>query len=441
MSKFRLYFVENEYVNAVMFCDTLGIYNLSEEEKTILNQLNEGIEVPASSAKEKMAAILEKEDALLSGMSEKNCDENSFYTLILNVSNNCNMQCGYCFANHGVYNSKIGLMSEETAIKAVEACIDQFKFIGEIKFFGGEPLLALPVMRAVCTYVIEQKHQGKIDTLPEFRVISNGTIMNDEVVSLITDYDLHYVVSIDGLPDIHDAVRKMKNGSSSFLKIMENIRFLREKTGKPPAGIEITYNGVHEKNNVKIIDIIRFLEIETGVNADSINISPVMVDSNKFGLDNLNYVLSDYLDEIIDEKRRTERNYTDKKFRGLVKILKNRMRSGNQICEAGTGCICISAYGKIYPCLMFNDEQSFLMGDISDNFEWIIENFKTKLPNSRLKESPCSSCPVNRVCRECMGINRFQTGKIDTPYQEQCTVIIDRIGKAILCIAEGLFCD
>lgn len=441
MEKFRLHFLENEIVKAVFFCDTLGIYALNASEMELLRQMNHGQDVPNTEETSKLLAILQKEQETLQNMQSKNCDVNPFYTLILNVSNSCNMECAYCFANHGTYHSENGVMRPETAICAIDKVYAQCGFIGEIKFFGGEPMLALPVMEAVCSHVTELKATGKIQAVPEFRVISNGTVMTEQIAEWIQKYHVQYVISMDGFPELHDSARKMKNGDGSYAKIIENIAFFNQKTGSSPSGIEITYHAEHETRNTELLSVIKHLEQVTGVDASRINLSPVMLKTeNPFSIQNMNYVLVDYLDEIMDEIRNTGKNHADKKFRGLVSILRRRMRSGNQICEAGTGCIAVSAHGTIYPCLMFIDENEFAMGEIQDNLAECMNKFQEKLPAlTRLKRQPCMNCPVNRVCRQCMGVNRFQTGKIETPDIHQCGFIRKRIDKAILGIAEELF--
>lgn len=441
MDRFRLWFVENENVNAVLFCDTLGVYKLNEKEKAFITDMNMGRTVLQSAESERIEKIFAREEAAIKEISLKNCDVNPFYTLIMNVSNTCNMKCKYCFANHGLYDSERGIMDIATAIEAVDTCIESYGYIGEIKFFGGEPLMALNVMKAVCEHVSGLYDAKKLKRLPEYRVITNGTIMNDEIAQWIKDYNIQYVVSLDGNRQIQDEARVMTSGKGSFDLIMENLEYLKKNYNTVPSGIEVTYNGTHEKNDASLLSVIKFLHETTGVKIENINLSPVMVDKeNDCAIESLNYILVDYLDDIFEEIRNGGENYSDKKFRGLVRIIKNRMCSGNQICEAGTGCIAVSASGDIYPCLMFTDQKEFLMGHVGENVRKCSDKFKKNLPElKRLRQEPCISCPINKICRQCMGINRFQTGEIDIPYDVQCELNRKRTEKAVLGIAEELF--
>lgn len=428
--------LKNENVRAVFFCDTLSIYPLSEDEYCAFKDF---LQTGTESAS--ITELLTTERERQVRMDQKSTDSFSFYTLILNTANCCNMKCAYCFANHGCYASPKEIMSAETAIKAVDICFRDYGFIGEIKFFGGEPLLGLPTVKTVCAHVTALYEKGEISSLPEFRLISNGTVMNAEVVDLIVRYRLQYVVSMDGFPEEHNQCRKMADGSGSFATILKNLNYLKETSGKVPAGLEITYNSCHAAVERSVLDIVRFLSEQTGVDPSAINLSPVMtVESNPAALSNLQYVLADYLDEIFAEKRRTGIDYADKKFRGLVRLLRNRMRSGNSVCEAGQGCLSVSAAGNIYPCLMFTDANDYLLGDLEDSRQNREQRIRALLPAAdRLSHNPCAGCFMRRVCRECMGINRLQTGSVATPLRSQCAALQKRTEKAILSIAEGLY--
>lgn len=437
----RICFPEDGGRAAAFFCDTLGIYPITPEEKGVLKALNGNEASPPSPTRDKWAAVLDDEARRLAQMAQKDCDQTPFYTLILNVANTCNMNCSYCFANHGEYASPKGIMSIPTAIGAIDACCQRYGFIGEIKFFGGEPLMASDVVRAVCQYVTKQYREGRIRRLPEFRMISNGTIMNDDICELIGAFDLQYVVSMDGPMELHDASRQMRDGSGSYTRIMENIARLRQRTGKAPSGIEITWNGNHERQGARVVDVIRTLEENTGVDAAHINLSCVMAEQDSASaLASSEYATAGYLDEIFDEKRRTGHDYADKKFRSLVRMLRGRMRSGNQICEAGLGCFSVSAQGNVYPCLMFTDEEEFRLGTVSgDLYECADAFMDGPATVKRLSKVPCCECWANRICRQCMGINRFQTGRADVPLEKQCHINKKRIEKAILAIVEGLY--
>src|SRR5216684_3070585 len=97
----------------------------------------------------------------------------------------CNFACDYCFqGDHGDYNKFADKMSLETAARVVdwmERELDRVrpeKFV--LTFFGGEPLLNLPVM-----YMLAERARRAADargvTLYT-NIITNGLLLTPEVV-------------------------------------------------------------------------------------------------------------------------------------------------------------------------------------------------------------------------------------------------------------------
>ena len=60
--------------------------------------------------------------------------------ICLHVAHDCNMNCGYCFAGKGEYNGPKGLMTFETAKKAIDFLVEHSpgRRNLEVDFFGGE---------------------------------------------------------------------------------------------------------------------------------------------------------------------------------------------------------------------------------------------------------------------------------------------------------------
>jgi uncharacterized protein len=70
-----------------------------------------------------------------------NHNKKSLYRLVFNISNSCNLDCKYCYANGGNYKSSEKLMNKEIAKKIIDEFFTFFDDIENIQFFGGEPLI------------------------------------------------------------------------------------------------------------------------------------------------------------------------------------------------------------------------------------------------------------------------------------------------------------
>lgn len=115
----------------------------------------------------------------------------------LNVAQNCNLSCIYCYGVDGEYNQK-GLMRPETAFKAVDWLIEQSQDVKDlvITFFGGEPLLNFRLIKQVVPYAREkaQQHQKNV----HFSITTNGTLLTKEAIEYFNENKFSVVISFDG---------------------------------------------------------------------------------------------------------------------------------------------------------------------------------------------------------------------------------------------------
>jgi uncharacterized protein len=140
----------------------------------------------------------------------------------------CNFACDYCIqGDHGDYNKHAHKMSMETAAELAdwaEQRMDALKpssFV--LTFFGGEPLLNLPVMY----YLAERLHaaaeaRGASQLI---NVITNGLLLTPEIVAKLKPFGLNGVkITLDGDKDTHDRMRPLRGGQGTFDRIVKNIR-------------------------------------------------------------------------------------------------------------------------------------------------------------------------------------------------------------------------
>lgn len=114
------------------------------------------------------------------------------------VAHDCNLRCGYCFADTGDFGGHRALMSKEVAQKAIEFAIKGSKKRHnlELDLFGGEPLMNMPVVKFIVDYVRKrEKETGKNIKLT---LTTNGTLLTDEIVTYLNDNRVMLVLSLDG---------------------------------------------------------------------------------------------------------------------------------------------------------------------------------------------------------------------------------------------------
>lgn len=140
----------------------------------------------------------------------------------------CNFACDYCIqGDHGDHNRTAARMSLEEAERVaawVEERMDAVRpsrFV--LTFFGGEPLLNLPVM-----YFLAERLWGPAverGVRMQINVITNGLLLTPEVVDRLEPFGLNgFKITLDGDRDTHNRMRPLRGGQGTFDKIIANVR-------------------------------------------------------------------------------------------------------------------------------------------------------------------------------------------------------------------------
>jgi uncharacterized protein len=92
-----------------------------------------------------------------------------------------------------------------------------------LTFFGGEPLLNLPVM-----YQLAERMWAATQArgVPMFAsIITNGLLLTPDVVDRMMPFGLNGIkITLDGDRDTHNRMRPLRGGQGTFDRIVENIR-------------------------------------------------------------------------------------------------------------------------------------------------------------------------------------------------------------------------
>lgn len=422
----NIHFVEKDPDAYVMFLgNSLKFFNVNANVKNVVEDIQAG--VPESEVQSKNGINAETYSNICSTLNSEavktmtGVRDDTLYKLALNVTNVCNLNCRYCYAEGGSYASNESLMDTATAKMAIDLFYSKYERIEVIQFFGGEPLLNEPVIRFVCQYITEMYADGKINRIPIFGAVTNGTIYSDELADTIAKYKITLTISIDGAKEVHDNMRVHKNGDGSFDKIVENIKKYGEHSINI-GGVESTYNASHVKHGYSVIDTVKFIKDELDI--FSVHIVPVSSEEpTDYSLNDRDSFV-DSVKEIFSEKINNKKSYEYAFVSRIVNLLKSKT-ANKYICEAGLSNFSVSAKGDIYPCFLFTDLQHFKMGNVYDGigvfdspeFVGLRESF---LKFSKFEYEKCKNCFNNRVCSGCLGTNFFNCGDVFSTPDEDC---------------------
>jgi uncharacterized protein len=139
----------------------------------------------------------------------------------------CNFACDYCVqGDHGSVPAG-QRMSMDTAARTlgwIEGRLDALRpETCVLTFFGGEPLLNLPVVYFLAEACWRTCQARGVRLL--VNVITNGLLLTSEVVDRLAPYGLNGIkVTLDGARDTHDQQRPLRGGQPTFDRIVENVR-------------------------------------------------------------------------------------------------------------------------------------------------------------------------------------------------------------------------
>lgn len=264
--------------------------------------------------------------------------------LTLIVTDKCNLACKYCYGNF----KKPESMSFETACKAIDVftnAVDDFR----ICLFGGEPFVAFDLIKKIVKYVETKKIKAT------FHVTTNCTLITDKIAKYIKDKQFSIIASIDGPKDIHDNMRKYKNGFGSHKNTLRGIVNLH-KAGASINVLRATF-GPDDSHLMRRMVYLTGL-LEQGY-ARSISIEPYSnakpgysyAGARDFTIKDVAKLESEYFNvcEYISDRLNKGKPVNFRQIQGIAKRLLDSKFYFNE-CGAGVRIATIGVDGTIYAC-------------------------------------------------------------------------------------------
>lgn len=152
------------------------------------------------------------------------------FGLFLNVANDCNLACVYCFAACGTYGKRASLMSPDLAAQITHYCLDRVPIdeVAHLIYFGGEPLLAWDAI--VASHRVGLERARAEDRRVRFSLVTNGVLLCRETIDFLIDAGITITISIDGGEEIQNRQRPMKTGKPSFAAVTQSLSYLLAKS-------------------------------------------------------------------------------------------------------------------------------------------------------------------------------------------------------------------
>ena len=217
--------------------NTYEIQKLNDKSKEIFEYLIENREWPKDNMSGReliQIAMSIKKGNFFSENKKKYINGQNIESFVVSfpIQHKCNLRCKYCFADEGEYNGHKGVMSVETAKKAIDYVVKRSgpRRNIEIDLFGGEPTMIMDTIKEIIAYARENEKAWKKNI--RFTMTTNATLLNEDMMDFMDKEMGNIILSLDGRKEVNDNVRIKVDGSGSYDDILPNIKRMIEKRDK-----------------------------------------------------------------------------------------------------------------------------------------------------------------------------------------------------------------
>lgn len=319
----------------------------------------------------------------------------SLETIFMLLTDACNLRCGYCFINGNMPKPEAGpkAMEWNTAQETIDmyfANLRPTKFHKTIVFYGGEPLLMLPLFKQIINYI----HASHGEELAQFKIglllITNGTRISNEVAEYLSQHpEITVCISLDGCEEANDQKRVYANGKGAFQDILAGIELLH-RAGRKDINISATI----DEHNVDRLDDLLTLHKQYQFQTVNFNL---LLDTAERVVDPAytEHATKRMLEYF--EKAREIGLYEDRIMRKVRAISRGVLHPFD--CRATGEQVAISPDGSLGVCHEGVGCKNFFFGTVSRNFVFadnpLIQEWGRRSP---LTMPQCFDCPSLGLC-------------------------------------------
>lgn len=305
------------------------------------------------------------------------------------ITHKCNLQCPYCYVSAGQP------LKNELSLSEWKKAFDKLFEVApyaEITFSGGEPLTKKGIFE-----ILEYSYKKGFENV----LFSNGTLINEDNIHLLSKYVTSIQITLDGLSaETHEVMR----GTGNFKKTLHAIKLIIKNRIPLDLAINILPHNVKEITT-KLIEFIEYL------NYDLLNIRiNYQLDKEGFAIN----LSDDYFNIYPKYKKEIKKLISQLISKGLYfnpleKTKLKRLRN----CGIGLS-FGIDSNGDIYPCdKLHKSYGNILTSDLKEISKKFIElNRITEISNMEY----CKNCDLKYICLGgCRIDNLKETGSYIIP--------------------------
>lgn len=332
------------------------------------------------------------------------------YSLIIKLTNNCNLNCSYCYHRRDLSRNLSLSLSHDQIEMMIKKILEHNENHAEFIWHGGEPLLAgIDTFRFIVDKQTEHNRKGlKIRN----SVQTNGTLLNDEYISFFRENRFSIGISIDGPFDMHTSERGTSHSEyATILNALDSLSEIDTRhgtlcvVGKQHVGQAQRVFDLMVEHNIKGIGFLPCMVHTDGIIDTDVTISP-----EEFG-----QFLIDLFEIWINGgvKGIEIRNFDD-----CLRFFTGHETRTCISCNRCDGYLTIMPDGGIYLCDNFSSSEEHRVGTIDEGFDHI-ENAPAMLWLKDSIQHLPKGCEACKYFKSCHGGCKYRRWLVDKSMQKK----------------------
>ena len=368
-------------------------------------------------------------------------------TVYLMVTRKCNMNCDFCAISA---NDKLRPEKEFKLEDIQNKVIPFFQKNKPHKMIltGGEPLIKdqiVEIAKALrngltcpitlqsnglaITKELTEQLKGYIDEIDFSTIITNGTLLTAEIVSQLINYNCQQIqITLDGMPDTHNARRKYKDGKGSFEQIISALELLNNKCADIHTVIRINV----DKNNLdEVSTLLEYLGINgKGLTNCNVDFGIVRGSTQACSAYSGNCLSESIVGEVLSKL------WSKAEMEGFTLYTKPFHRWIYCGLYADSQ-FTVTPNGELYKCWEHAGDEQHLMGNINENgnIDNIKYSFYDWMSHNPLENEECKECVYLPACGGGCGVVSYN--ETNSYHSKGCFKVKGVLEKQVLRYFKG----
>lgn len=374
--------------------------------------------------------------------------------LALKVTDHCNLACRYCF-QHGQERPRGAAapvhMDRETALAGVERLLEQAPPEAElvISFYGGEPFLNFPLIRAVVEHVAAAWPARTVGYI----VTTNGTRVSDAALDFLVRHRFGVLLSLDGPAPVNDRYRVAKRtGRGQYAAAAAFLARLRARdSGYPERSVRLAMTLAPPVDYLRLDDWVGEMGIQPIAN---------LCDQSEFpeaaripwAAEGLDALFGRYLALVAEchaadglrDRTRLHRSFASAVFHPLLQTI-HRRRVGDPRIALGEMGFCLPGRtkpllhpdGHFYVCEKVEGLPALRIGDEERGFDAAAAG-RVLRRNGRIDLEGCRHCWAVNLCALCYFHTEDAGGLAESRRARYCATQRDNLAQGLVYYATAM---